>query len=203
MKTRSDVRVQSTASGGGSSNRFDVIEPGRYIARIVKAKQSKFQGSFKGKGKFTYAKFTPEFELINDNQTLINRQDFVLGAVDDEGYLFRPDGDDSKPALFAEAAFLIGAAGFEDDEGNVDLAAFEPELLLGQHVVVIVETSEYEKDGETRQKNVIKRVFPLRESEGEDLELYHAANGMWFADEDAAERFYSVEDDLRFGVEEY
>lgn len=187
------------ANAASDNAQYAVIEPGYYPAVVLKATEGRFNSTMKGQtGKFNYLKVTPDFQLLNENETRINRQDFTLGVVNDSGLLYRPDGDDSKPALYSDAAFLIGAMGFKDEDSNVDLGQFSPKLVMGQVVTVKIVTDTYEaRDGSgPKTKNKIASVYPLSDTKAEDLELVGNGAGMWFRTDEDLENFLDAREAL-------
>lgn len=189
--------------GGGGARRYALIPEGVYVARVDNGKQETYQS--KKNNKISYAKVTPLIVLLNENSTEISRQDITLGVIDSEGYFYRPDGDEDKPALFSEAIFMLSALGFVyvDDEGNelVDLAGFDAGLLLGQHVKVKIEHDSYtDRDGNERQKNRITGFYPLDEADIEEYGLYFdGETGMVFADENRAAIYLELRESVLSG----
>lgn len=192
---------QVNASSGGSG-RYSLVEPGYYTAVVSGCKVGTYTGKFKGlKGEFNYLKLTPEFTLFNEAQTLINRQDITLGVVNSDGVLYRPDGDDEKPAMFTDGAFFISSLGFVDEAGNVDIEGFAPELVAGQVIRVRVGTENYtDREGETRAKNKITGFYPVRDEDVDNLELY-PSRGMIFLSEEAASAWDELYDAVREDAE--
>lgn len=198
-------------SGGEVGHHFDPIKPGYYVAAITGAVEGTYLAKFKNlPGRWRYLKLTPEFVLLNENETIINRQDWTVGVIgsedDDENnrILIRPDEDDTKPALFAKTAFLLSAVGFVDEDENVALEQFHPRLLKGQHVVVRVENEAYTaKDGSQKLKNVITNVYPVKRRDIEEFSLYEAPNGMVFANEQGYLDYLEEYEDLLNEVENY
>lgn len=159
------------------ANPFRVITPGFYFAQVVGGELGTREGKWNGvPGKFTYQKLTPHFEVFAeqsgdspvaaplDNPVQITRQDFTIGALDKDGFLFRPDGDGSKSPIWGGrngVADLLKALGF------ADISEFDTVLLSGQVVKVRVDNENYEKvdqdtgDVVTRTKNVIIGVYPV------------------------------------------
>jgi hypothetical protein len=191
IKTRKpqNIQVNQNTSGSGGG-KYAPVPEGFYLARVEGGVIGDFTATYKGApGKYPYKKLTPDVVLLNEAHTTINRQDLVIGAFDSEGYLYRPDGDDSKPALFAEMSFFLGAVGFVDEDNNVDLDNFDPELLVGQIVKVKIVNRPYEsRDGETRQKNVIEGWYALRDEDIDENDFI--VHGRFvFANEADAERY--------------
>lgn len=185
------------ANAAGDNSQYATIEPGYYTARVVSAKEGSFRHGFKGqRGTFNYSKITPDFVLMNEAGTRINRQDVVMGVVDDEGFLYRPDGDDSKPALFSDAGFLLGAMGFKDADNMVDVGQFSSDLVMGQIITVKVANERYEaRDGSTKTKNKIEGFYPLNDAKIEDLQLV-GENGMWFETDEQFNSFLEARERL-------
>lgn len=64
----------------GAGRRFSVITPNYYPAVMTSMVESVFNGR---DGSVKYLKLQPEIALINENRTLINRQDLVVGYWND------------------------------------------------------------------------------------------------------------------------
>lgn len=209
---KSNVQVKaSDRSAKSDSKVFAPIAPGFYVAKVTGASEGTFLASFKGApGRWLYLKLTPEFVLLNENGTTINRQDWIVGVIGKEGddpgnrQLIRPDNDEGKPALFAQTAFLLDALGFVDSEENVALDQFHPTLVNGQHVLVKVENRPYTaKDGEERLKNEIVNVYALKQADIDRHGLYEAPNGMVFETDEDYYTWTEILEDLMYGSENY
>lgn len=177
---------------GGNSGQYAPVEPGYYVAVALRADEGKFNAKFKGqKGTFDYLKFTPEILLLNEAQTIINRQDIVIGVVDGDGYLYRPDGNETKSPLFSDARFFLEAVGFVNENEEVAYDTFSPELITGQVLRVRVDNETYtDKEGNDRQKNIITGFYPVREADVEAFELHvDEETGMVFRDADSVALF--------------
>lgn len=133
----------------GAGNSFKLTPPDYYLATVesltdqvddrkfsVNGKQLKNKNN--KSGLWTYWSVTPNVVLVNENKTVINRQNFQIGILQDEA-LIRPDGDKDKPVIWSEGQYLLGALGAlkHDEDGNF-VVDFDPELIL--NLVIKVKT---------------------------------------------------------------
>lgn len=156
LKDKNGNAFNPAARSTGAGTAYRIIEPNFYYANITGLTESTSWRAFNSKGenfpntavddkgvrvnaegKWEYLSLTPNFELFNDNGTIINRQNFQLGVLDADGVLTRPDGDNSKPALWSEGQFLLGAMGLlsTDEEGNFSFS-YDPDLILDRVVKI-------------------------------------------------------------------
>lgn len=179
-KDGKDFDPNARSAGSGSS--FKLIPPDYYFANVQSIKENtddwrKF--SVNGKvlenkkhkeGKWNYWTVTPNFVLINENKTIINRQNFQIGVLDD-GALIRPDGDSSKPVLWAEGQFLLGALGVlhksEYGEFSID---FDPDLIQNRIVKVKTGIGGYIKGGRGFNHDEMHNLL-LEQNDGEEYEF--------------------------------
>ncbi len=154
-KDKDGNEVKPGQRSAGNNKSFHLVPPDYYLAIV---KSVKFDGSnrwaVKGHkstakdGKWTHWKLTPDVVLINDNGTLINRQDIIVGAVED-GALVRPDGDTEQSPMWSSAQYFLGALGLltTDDSGEYTLD-FDPDLITNRIIKVKTAVGGYIK-GET------------------------------------------------------
>lgn len=198
---RGNEQIKARRGGNGGGGKFAPVKPGRYLAIVESVEVGHYEAGFKGaKGKFSYLKVTPEYRLLNEAGTVINRQDVTFGVQDNDGVLYRPV-DDGKPALFGEAQFFLSALGFVDADDNIALEKFHPALVCGQVVAVRVDNKPYESNtGEERLKNVITGVFAVDEKDVEEHGLFRdSIAGMAFLHEDAVAKFEELFDAFERG----
>lgn len=184
------VNLNSNGGEGVVSSRYDLVPEGYYNAVVKKVTFETFEAGYKGQGdkKFKYGKFIPVFELLNDNQTTINRQGFILGVFNKDGELYRPDGDTGSPIFGGEtgAKYLLTALGEVDAEGNAQL---DERLFFDRVVRVKVVTATYKnKDGVEGKKNVVKEVRGLHATQIEEGG-FHLAEGRVFLTEPTYDAF--------------
>lgn len=154
--------------GANDAGKYAIITPDYYLATVKKIESKSVTNPNTG---ITYLKIVPHFEIHNDAGTTINRQEFVVGTIDENGALYRPEND-GKPALWGGkqgAQYLLFALGLLKSTGVEGQYAIDadPDDVVDQVVRVRVETGEYESNGETKQKNVIANVFALNADQAE------------------------------------
>lgn len=196
------------SEAGSGVNRFAVVPEGYYTAVVEAADQSRYTAGQKGlQGEFDYLKITPKFVLFNDEDnsprkgTIINRQDWVLGAVNSDGALYRPDGDETRPALYSSAGFLLNALGFvkyEDGKRVVDIETFEPALVAGQVVRVHVKTATFEGKNGQGTKNEIAGVYGVREGDIKNYDLVTNDGEMYFFSQEKADAYIELKAELAY-----
>lgn len=148
-----DPTQRSVGGGGGAA--FHLIPPDFYYAVVKGMSWDTYRAAWKGVAskakdkKWTYGKITPMVELLNDNKTIINRQDFQVGVIDDKTQaLIRPDGDTSKPNLWIGAQYLLGALGLltrDAEDPNKFTLDFDPELVSNRIIKVKIGVGGYIK----------------------------------------------------------
>lgn len=188
MKQQAGVKSPK-AGGGEASGKYAPIEPGNYLALVESAEIGHFEGGYKGvPGTFSYLKITPNLTIFNPEKTKINRQDIVVGTVDEDEALYRPDGDPEKPALYSLAGFFISALGFVDSEGVIDVAGFDPELVGGQIIRVVVANTKFKgRDGLDKIKNEAVGFFAPKQADVTENGWFFDDNtGMVFLNEQSA-----------------
>lgn len=128
------------SAGGGKS--FEIIKDDYYLAVVKSLAFGEYRANYKGAPskakdkKWTYWKVTPSVELLNDNRTIINRQDIQIGVVED-GSLVRPDGDNSQSAIWTGAQYFLGALGLlKADENGEFTLDFDPDMIANRIVKV-------------------------------------------------------------------
>jgi len=165
IKTKADL---SPSSGGAS---YDLVKPGFYGAIVTKMEPGQYRAKYKGHanpdsedGKWTYLKIIPSITLLNDAHTRISRQDLTVGALDSEGYLVRPDGDESKLPTFGGntgAQFLLQALGLfrkTDEEGGFELD-FAPKSIVNRILRVRVSTGAFIKGERNFSPDALQKML--------------------------------------------
>jgi len=145
IKTDRDMTSKSSG-GGGVPTKYQLIPPGRYPARVNSFECS----SFKTKAGHEMFKLIPQVRVLNENMTEISRQDFIVGYIDEDGCIFRPDGDDEKPSVwtgYAGASFMLEAMDmyYQDEETGEWVLDLETDGLLDRVVIVVIATGGYIK----------------------------------------------------------
>lgn len=100
--------IPEIADGGG--RRFSLIDPAFYPAVMTSMTESVYNGQ---DGQTQYLKLEPEFALLNENRTLINRQNLTVGYWDDKKKQLYQN-DPSKSVVWGGAIgalFLLQALG--------------------------------------------------------------------------------------------
>lgn len=161
---------------GGNSNKYRLAEPGWYTAIVRKVVSS----TFTDKQGVVRMKVTPLIELVrNEDGEIpvieISRQDWIVGAINKSGALYRPDGDESKSALWGGsggAQYLLLALGLLTQTApgkyaiNVDI-----DLVKDRVVKVKVETAVFQRPNPQPgqdvegKKNLITQVRSLADSD--------------------------------------
>lgn len=148
-KNKDGSTYDPTARSAGNGSSFKLVEPGYYYAVVQEVSERtdwrKFTANGKTvknpkhkEGKWEYWSLTPHFVLVNENKTIINRQNFQLGVLD-EGELVRPDKDNSRPAIWAEGQYFLAAVGGlrkEDGDDGALRVEFDPDTLCNMVVKV-------------------------------------------------------------------
>lgn len=116
-----DISLRNDPNVSGGGRQFSLISPDFYVAIMTSMDESVFQSK---DGKATYLKVQPEFVLLNDNNTLLNRQDLTVGYYKPATKeLYHPD--DGKYPIWGGgngALFLFKALGLfrETEDGKYD-----------------------------------------------------------------------------------
>lgn len=151
-KDGKDITPSTERSTGGNKS-FWLVKPDYYTAVV---KGLKFSGdkrwAVKGTkskakdGKWTHWVITPDVVLLNDNKTQINRQDVIIGAVED-GELVRPDGDTTQSPIWSVALYMLTSLGLihKAEDGSYPLD-FDPDLIANRVVKVRVGVGGYIKN---------------------------------------------------------
>ncbi len=142
IKDKDGNAVDPVKRSAGNGRSFEIIPDDYYLAVVKTLTFGEYRAQYKGvkskakDGKWTYWKVTPSVELLNDNRTIINRQDIQIGVVDN-GSLVRPDGDDSKSAIWTGAQYFLGALGLltQDENGEFSIG-FDPDIIANRVVKV-------------------------------------------------------------------
>lgn len=116
-----DITARSEAADGKA---FHTIKPGRYNAVVEKVEFETYVANYKGfpnpnskDGKWTYGKLIPHLRLLNENGTIISRENIIIGVLED-GVPYRPDGDKTKPAIWPQAQYFLSALGLFKKSGD-------------------------------------------------------------------------------------
>lgn len=165
--------------GSDSPVSFTPIKPGRYTAVVRGMGMKEFRAkhgehkSADADGLWTYVRLTPNVMLVNDNATVVNRQDYVLGVVDANYRLFRPDGKTDKSPIFGNesgALFMLIALGMVNGDGKTLSVGFNPDNIKNRVVVVTVGLAAY---------NALKGSKERLNSEELYAKFTQAAGGRW------------------------
>lgn len=139
------------------SSRYAPIPEGIYYGVITELAWDTFQT----RAGYSMEKFTPHVELLNPERTIINRQDFTIGAINSAGEYTSEFFGDSSSVIFGSsdvakgrfgARNLMFTLGMLNSKGTV---VFNEEAISNMVVKVRVETRSYSYKGETRHENVI------------------------------------------------
>ena len=126
-----------------SDPRYGLVRPGKYYAVVKSVETGSFRAGYGNAvnpeaddGKWDYVKVTPTIELINENNTVINSQDFVIGVVNNAGELVDPKnkGNALIWSNFGGAFHLLSALGCIADDG----LDYNPETIA--NIIVRVRT---------------------------------------------------------------
>lgn len=143
----------STNQNFGNVHAFTPIPSGYQTAVIKKIEVAPFRmfvndadgepiESGADDGKFKHLRLTPTFHLRNENDTIISRQSFTLGAVDDDDNLLQPNPDKDAVwgGLRGSQELLAALKMFSKDEesGTFNLEFHAPAV---RNMVVRVMTS--------------------------------------------------------------
>lgn len=145
--------VDITARSEAVDNRaFYTVKPDYYNAVVEKLEFNTYQGNYKGfpnpdskDGKWTYGKLTPHLRLLNENKTIISRQDVIIGVLKD-GVPYRPDGDKSKAAIWPAAQYLLSALGLFRKSGSDFELDFDTDLIFDRIVRVKTDVAGFIKN---------------------------------------------------------
>lgn len=140
------------ADGGG--RRFSLITPAFYPAVMTSMVESVFNGS---NGAVKYLKLQPEVALINENRTLINRQDLIVGMWDDaKKQLYHNDPSQSVVWGGASGAlFFLQALGLYKKLANGQFELdYEAKLIVDRPIKVQTGIAGYVKGNNELTKKV-------------------------------------------------
>lgn len=149
---RITANVQNTDANGnpaplGAGNAaYDLVTPGTYTAVMTKCPSKTYLNENDG---IKYLMVTPEFRLVNEAGTLINRQDFTIGCVDDTGALImHPKGKTLIWAGKKGALYLFQALGIlqtiNEETGEYAIDA-DTDHLFDRVIMVKVGQETYTK----------------------------------------------------------
>ena len=141
------MRIQQDSVGVenivDSDPRYGLVPPAKYLAVIKSVESGGFRAGYGSilnpeteDGKWDYVKVTPTVKLINENNTVISSQDFIIGVVNAAGKLVDPKnkGNPVIWANFGGAFHFLNAIG-SIKEDNLD---YNPEAI--EDIVVRVRT---------------------------------------------------------------
>lgn len=175
------VNTNQEVSRSSSSARYNVIPEGTYYGVIRQVEWKTFNTRVA-----TMEKFTPRVELFHENQTVIDRQDFTIGAVDGNGVYTNepfnnPDasvifaGYDMEKGNFGARGFMF-ATGMLNGRGDVN---FNENAIVDMVVRVTVKTRKYTHRGVDRYENVIIYWDTVKESDIEALNELGVDTSEW------------------------
>lgn len=153
--------VQRTGKEVVQNNLYALLPEGWYPAVITKL-ESSFFTTKKG---LKIEKLVPHVTVLNEAGTRINRQDFIVSYVDDNGLYYNQDSPEKSPFWggASGATQLMLTLGMLSPMGD---AIFDNKAFCDVIVMVKITTKQYEHNGETRDKNFIADWKPV---ELEDL----------------------------------
>jgi hypothetical protein len=148
------VNLAGSNSGNfGDSHAFTLVAADWYTAEVRSVKEAYIRMAVKdaesdeSDGKFRHLRLQPDFRLHNENGTIISRQTFVVGAVDDEGNILQPnpDRDAIWGGLRGSREFLTAIKAFSDNgDGGFNLEFHAP-AIRGLIVRVMTSIGAYRK----------------------------------------------------------
>lgn len=128
---------------------FNLLPEGIYHASIKEIKTDTFEGKYAGQpGKFTYLKIVMCLLINPGSKDAVELKfvDIMVGNINEDGELFRPDNDDSKPVIWSQAMYLFEALNMFDENGDL---MFDTETLSQQYtervMAVRVSVAGYQK----------------------------------------------------------
>ena len=125
---KSDMSLEPRGIMGASI----LVPAGHYMATVLNVKYKETQHKHAvpnpshPKGFQTYAKLTPRVQLHDEDETILERQELVLGTLDEDNRLFRPQEDGKSPIWGGDggALFMLVALGLlsrNDETGTLTL----------------------------------------------------------------------------------
>lgn len=207
--TNKDGDAIDMYDGSGVSRMYEIIPEGYYYGIV----ESVGTGTFKSKKSgVDYLKITPRIRLLNDNGTILDREDLTVSAVrlNDRGEvteMYRPDGNKEKTPLFGgrgSALQFFAATGIltytDDDKGAVSIDA-DTDQLRGIVIKVLVNTKTFKRnDGTEGRKNIAAGFFNPTVRDGDMDEVRElvpdavASGKTLFANDGALEAFSVAQD---------
>lgn len=169
--TITEAKALEDISTGGN---WTPAEPGRYAAIVTKIEERNYRGGARDKegneilsedddGKFKYEALRVTFQLLNDAQNEV-RQDYTVGAVDEDGNIFRPDGNKALSPIWTTsngAMFFFQSVGLYDERKG-GLEAYDPALFFNRAVNVGVDLTCFTKSKTARVSQMDTRKFKAR-----------------------------------------
>lgn len=167
--------IDLTARPTGNRNAFALVEPGVYVAHLKGVELSTKEGKYKdkkppkGSKGWTYAKITPDIELVNDAGTVINRQELTIGVIKD-GALYRPD-EDGKSAMWPESQYFLNSIGLlnKNEDGTYALD-FDDRSIKSRMLKVGVGVGGYIKGSKNFAPNDLYAFLKSEVNGGEDFD---------------------------------
>ncbi len=141
------VDLAGSNASFANNHAFTLIPQSWYTAIITKVEESTFRMSVSGfenpnseDGKWAHLRLTPKFKLLNDNATIISRQNFIVGAVENNELIApNPDNDVVWGGVRGARDLLQALKMFtEDGEGGFNMTFHAPAV---RNMVVRVMTS--------------------------------------------------------------
>lgn len=152
-KSGEAVNLAGNEGNFGNNHAFSLIPSNYYTAVVRKVTEANSRRMVKGfespdeDGKWKYLSITPDFLLLNDYGTIISRQSFTVGAVDEDGNLHspNPDSDVVWGGLRGAREFLTAIKCFvAGEDGGFDLTFHAP-AIRGLVVRVMTSIGGYRK----------------------------------------------------------
>ncbi len=149
IKTRKIAKPDdmSVAPSQGSGIKYGAIKQGFYTAVVASAKDGSYRSNFKEHGTWTMMTVAPDLRVEHEGDMWsFSRHDLIVGAVDEDGVLTRPDGDASKSPVWGGdggAMFFLKELGCFVDNGDGTYALdLDTDTLAGRvlRVKLVVES---------------------------------------------------------------
>ena len=126
-----------------------LIPMGTYMATVLSVKyretfhKHSIVNPSHNKGYQRYAKLIPRIQLHDEDGTILERQELVLGTLDEDDILFRPQEDGKSPIWGGEggALFMLIALGLMSRDENTGLLTLDEDTDDIKNQVVRIQTS--------------------------------------------------------------
>ena len=168
----------TTQPSNGVSTAFLVIPPASYAAIMTSIKEEVYPSK---DGSKMFMKVCPEFTLLNDNGTILNRQDFTVGNYDPaKKSLYHPEGKFPIWGGASGALFLFKALGLfrELEDGKYEFE-FDANLVKDRVVRVRTGIAGYVK-GNTPLSNTINTADGFNKMANEAVaEISQGSVSVW------------------------